>query len=57
MVDRMLTRCETTVTAEPLLILLRRFATELAREEARMLCDELMAEEAIALIRHDLIAA
>jgi hypothetical protein len=32
-----------------LLILLRRFATELAREEARMLCDELMAEEAIAL--------
>ena len=39
------------------LILLRRFATELAREEARMLCDELMAEEAMALIRHDLIAA
>jgi hypothetical protein len=31
---------ETTV--DPLLILLRRFATELAREEARMLCDELM---------------
>ena len=55
MVDRMLTRCETV--AEPLLILQRRFATELAREEARMLCDELMAEEAIALIRHDLIAA
>ena len=55
MVDRMLTRCETTV-AEPLLILQRRFATELAREEARMLCDELM-EEAMALIRHDLIAA
>jgi len=26
-------------------------------EEARMLCDEVMAEEAIALIRHDLIAA
>ena len=45
------------MTAEPLLILLRRFATELAREEARMLCDEVMAEEAIALIRHDLIAA
>ena len=43
--------------AEPLLILLRRFATELAREEACMLCDELMAEEAMALIRHDLIAA
>ena len=45
MVDRMLTRCETTV-ADPLLLRLRRFATELAREEARMLWDELMAEEA-----------
>jgi len=45
------------LTAEPLLILLRRSATELAREEARMLCDELMAEEAMALIRHDPIAA
>ncbi len=41
--------------AEPLLILLRRFATKSAREEARMFCDELMAEEAIA--PHDLIAA
>ena len=40
-----------------MLILLRRFATGLAREEARMLCDEVMAEEAIALIRQDLIAA
>jgi hypothetical protein len=57
MVDRMLTRSRPPLTEEPLLILLRRFATELAREEARMLCDELMAEEAIALIRHDLIAA
>jgi len=43
--------------AEPLLILLRRFATESAREEARMFCDELVAEEAVALIRHDPIAA
>ena len=57
MVDRMLTRSRPPLTEEPLLILLRRFATELAREEARMLCDEVMAEEAIALIRHDLIAA
>ena len=31
------------------MILLRRFATEAAREEARMFCDELVAEEAIAL--------
>jgi hypothetical protein len=29
--------------AAPLLVLPRRFATESAREEARMFCDELMA--------------
>ncbi len=49
MVERVLTHCETDRGAtEPLMILLRRFATELAREEARLFCDELMAEEAIA---------
>ncbi len=32
------------------MILLRRFATESAREEARMFCDELMADEATDLI-------
>ncbi len=58
MVERVLTHCETDQqAAEPLLILLRRFATELAREEARMFCDELAAEEAVAPIHHDLIAA
>jgi uncharacterized protein (DUF2336 family) len=58
MVERVLTHCETDrEAAEPLLILLRRFATESAREEARMFCDELVAEEAVALIRHDPIAA
>jgi uncharacterized protein (DUF2336 family) len=58
MVERVLTHCETDAqTAEPLLILLRRFATESAREEARMFCDELMAEEAVAPVVHDLIAA
>jgi uncharacterized protein (DUF2336 family) len=57
MVERVLTHCETDPqAAEPLLILLRRFATESAREEARMFCDELMAEEAVAPITH-LIAA
>ena len=46
MVERVLTRCETDDTvSEPLLILLRRFATESAREEARVFCDELVAEE------------
>jgi uncharacterized protein (DUF2336 family) len=58
MVERVLTHCETgRHAAEPLLILLRRFATESAREEARMFCDELMAEDAIASMQHDLIAA
>jgi uncharacterized protein (DUF2336 family) len=58
MVERVLTHCETDRGAtEPLLILLRRFATESAREEARLFCDELMAEEAIAPPHQDLIAA
>src|SRR3954447_6189476 len=55
MVERVLTHCETDQrTAEPLLILLRRFAMESAREEARMFCDELIADEAI---QDELIAA
>ncbi|TAK49395.1 MAG: DUF2336 domain-containing protein [Xanthobacteraceae bacterium] len=47
MVERVLTACEDApaADAEPLLILLRRFATEAAREEARLYCDELVAEE------------
>jgi uncharacterized protein (DUF2336 family) len=58
MVERVLTHCETDPqAAEQLLILLRRFATESAREEARMFCDELVADEAVAPIHHDLIAA
>ena len=58
MVERVLTHCETdSQAAEPLLILLRRFATESAREEARMFCDELVAEETIAPMEHELIAA
>jgi uncharacterized protein (DUF2336 family) len=58
MVERVLTRCETdSESAEPLLILLRRFATESAREEARLFCDELIADEAVAAMQHDLIAA
>jgi uncharacterized protein (DUF2336 family) len=58
MVERVLTHCETDrKAAEPLMILLRRFATESAREEARLFCDELMSQEAVAPIGHDLIAA
>jgi hypothetical protein len=45
MVERVLTQCEEErgETIEPLLILLRRFALEAAREEARLFCDELAA--------------
>jgi uncharacterized protein (DUF2336 family) len=58
MVERVLTHCATDgQAAEPLLILLRRFATESAREEARMFCEELVADDAFALMRDDLIAA
>src|SRR3954453_21393512 len=63
MVERVLTHCETDQqAAEPLLILLRRFAAESAREEARMFChdliaDELIADEAVAPIGYQLIAA
>jgi len=58
MVERVLTHCETDPLAtEPLLILLRRFATESAREEARMFCDELMADEAVAPMQFESIAA
>ena len=45
MVERVLTRCadEALGDIEPLLTLLRRFAAEAAREEARLFCDELVA--------------
>ena len=52
MVDRMLARCETTVDRGATVDSAARFATELAREEAGMLCDEPTAEEAITLLRH-----
>jgi uncharacterized protein (DUF2336 family) len=46
MVERVLTGCgrEALGDVAPLLTLLRRFATEAAREEARLFCDELVAE-------------
>ena len=58
MVERVLTHCESDRGAtEPLMVLLRRFATESAREEARLFCDELVAEDAIDPVYDDLIAA
>jgi uncharacterized protein (DUF2336 family) len=57
MVERVLTHCETdSEVTEPLLILLRRFATESAREEARMFCDDLWADDTVTAI-YQLIAA
>ncbi len=46
MIERVLTGCENEALDElaPLLTLLRRFATEAAREEARLLCDDMLAE-------------
>jgi len=58
MVERVLTHCETDRgAAEPLMVLLRRFATVSAREEARLFCDELAADDAVDPVYDDLIAA
>ncbi|MBN9599952.1 MAG: DUF2336 domain-containing protein [Afipia sp.] len=59
MVERVLTQCEAGASAahEPLLILLRRFATEAAREDARLFCDELVADDLIATNFVELISA
>jgi uncharacterized protein (DUF2336 family) len=47
MIERVLTGCEKADIGEiePLLTLLRRFATEAAREEARRYCEDLVAED------------
>ena len=46
LVERVLRACESVDMADvaPLITLLRRFATEAAREEARLFCDEVAAE-------------
>jgi uncharacterized protein (DUF2336 family) len=48
-IERALTRCENEAPdeIEPLLTLLRRYAAEAAREEARLFCDELVADSLI----------
>jgi uncharacterized protein (DUF2336 family) len=48
MVERVLTSCERTDVGdiEPLLMLLRRFAVEAAREDAHIYCEQLVAQEA-----------
>jgi len=51
MVERVLVHCEQEMPGEvePLLVLLRKFATEAARDEARTFCDDLVAEDAISI--------
>jgi uncharacterized protein (DUF2336 family) len=46
MIERVLTRCESHESGDiaPLMSLLRRFATEAAREEARLFCEELVEQ-------------
>jgi uncharacterized protein (DUF2336 family) len=58
MVERVLTRCAdgSDVDMAPLLTLLRRFSVEAAREEARMLCEELAVHDIIDPT-HDRLAA
>jgi uncharacterized protein (DUF2336 family) len=59
MIERVLTRCEESAIGdiEPLLTLLRRFATEAAREEARLYCDGLVAQDRVAMLEKALLAA
>jgi uncharacterized protein (DUF2336 family) len=54
MVERVLTSCERADLGdiEPLLILLRRFAAEAAREDARIYCEELVGETELAELEH-----
>jgi uncharacterized protein (DUF2336 family) len=49
-VERVLAQCERADVAdiEPLLILLRRYAAEAAREDARAYCEKLVADERLA---------
>jgi uncharacterized protein (DUF2336 family) len=59
-IERVLTRCESAALGdvEPLLTLLRRYAAEAAREEARLFCEDLVSEVRIAAaIEGRLIAA
>jgi len=59
MIERVLTGCEKADIGEiePLLTLLRRFATEAARDEARRYCEELAAEDYGYADEQDRVAA
>ena len=59
MIERVLTRTgdATLGDVEPFMTLLRRFATEAAREEARRYCEELVADDAVSFATEDRVAA
>jgi uncharacterized protein (DUF2336 family) len=59
MIERVLTRCEQDALGgiEPLLTLLRRFASEAAREEARHFCAELVAADRVVTEMEDRLVA
>jgi uncharacterized protein (DUF2336 family) len=59
LIERVLESCARSELGEiePLLMLLRRFATEAAREEARLYCEELVSEDIPTVDRFDRIAA
>jgi uncharacterized protein (DUF2336 family) len=59
MTERVLTRCEQDAPGgiEPLLTLLRRFATEAARAEARMFCEDLVAGNRLTARAEEQLAA
>ena len=60
MIERVLTGCEKADIGEvePLLTLLRRFATEAAREEARVYCEQIVASvDELMLPAPDRVAA
>jgi len=59
MIERVLTRTgdATLGDVEPFMTLLRRFATEAAREEARRYCEELVADDAVSFGVEDRVAA
>jgi uncharacterized protein (DUF2336 family) len=59
-IERVLTRCESATLGdvEPLLTLLRRYAAEAAREDARLFCEDLVSEARVAAaVEGRLIAA
>src|SRR5262249_7383146 len=58
MVERVLTGCaqDREPGADAVLALLRRFAVEAAREEARMFCDDLAATDAPLMLEDRLVA-